>query len=184
MYDMPQPTTALATDKTLLVLNPADPSTTLRAALGHPETANSDLSLLVIFPTAEYEARRRARYEAGVATPYTIEHLEDEAQRIARRVGEEWLGSADRFEARGAVGRPRDCVCAAVKELAVGRVFIPTSQRTIWQRLFGGLDLPTDLGRVLSTEVSIVSVDGTTDLLPDEFDPEPTVEIIDPDSKD
>lgn len=146
----------------LVVLDPAYPEATLRAALAHPDAAGT-VHLLTVFPTAEYEARRRDRAAAGVIAPYTVSHLETEARRLARRAGRRWLGTPGvDFEAFGAVGSTRDRVLAAVAERGYDRVFVAAPQRTIWQRLLGRADLSTAIARVLPTVVTVVPVrDGT-----------------------
>lgn len=168
--DAESPTAEPTADSTLVVLDPDHPGTALRATLEYLDR-HGDLYLLVVFPMAEYEARRRARREAGVTAPYTIDHLEAEARRIAHGVGREWLDPAGaEFEAVGAVGRPRDCVQMAVEERGCTRVFVAAPQRTLWQRLLGVQDLPTTLIRVLPTVVTIVSVDSGVDAPSDPAD--------------
>lgn len=167
------PTTAPAAGRSLVVLDPDSPLTTLRAALQHTEVDNGEVDLLVVFPTAEYETRRRARLESGVTAPYTIDHLEVEAERIARRAGREWLGPMGvEFEPTGAVGRLRDCVRTAVEERGYTSVYVAAPRRTLWRRLLGVEDVSTALAGILPTVVTVVPVDGTLDPVPDRVDVE------------
>lgn len=153
-----------AADRSLVVLDPDIASTTLRATLEHPEVNDGDLHLLVVFPTAEYEARRRARLEANVTAPYTIDHLEAEARRIAQQAGRAWLDPAGvAFEPMGAVGRLRDCVQTAVEDRGPTHVFVASTQRTFWQRLLGVEDRSAMLAEVLPAVVTVVPVDGALD---------------------
>lgn len=56
--------------------------------------------LLLVYPTAEYEARRGARLDADVPGSYTMDQFAEEAGRVAQRVGNEYLGAdAVGFEA-------------------------------------------------------------------------------------
>lgn len=148
-------------DRSLVVLDPNAPSTALRAVLQHPAVSDGDIHLLVVFPTAEYEARRRARVQAGVTAPYTIDHLEAEAQRIAQRTGREWLDPAGiAFEPIGAVGRLRDCVRTAAEDRGYTHVYVPATRRTLRQRLLGVGDNPSTLFGILPTGITVVPVDG------------------------
>ena len=147
--------------RSLVVLDPNAPSTTLRAALQHPAVSEGEVHLLVVFPTAEYEARRRARIQAGVTAPYTIDHLETEAQRIAQRTGREWLAPAGiAFQPIGAVGRLRDCVWTAAEDREYTHVYVPATRRTLRQRLLGVGDNPSALAGTLPTVITVVPVDG------------------------
>lgn len=162
----------------LVVLDADAPSATLRAALQYPGVAEGELTLLVVFPVSEYEARRRARIEAGVTAPYTIDHLEMEARRIAQLAGREWLDPANvEFEAIGAVGRRRDCVRTAVEAQECSRVYLGKSRRTLWQRFLRIEDLSAVLTRTLPATVTVVSVDGVFDSLPNLGDGEPIPDL-------
>lgn len=151
---------ASISDSILVVLNPDDPAATLRAVMRDPATINAKFHLIVVFPTAEYEARRQARIDAGITGPYTIDHLIDEARSIALRVGRTYLDTDDGgFEAMGAVGRTRDRVNEAVQNHDYGRVYAAERPRPAWQRLLGVGRLSTELVRVLPDVVTVVSVD-------------------------
>lgn len=157
---------ASAAGTSLVVLDPNDPSTTLRAVLQHPGVNDGDLALLVVFPTAEYQARRRARLAAGVTAPYTIDHLEMDARRIAHRAGCEWIDPTGvEFEAIGAVGRLQDCVRMVVAARGYTQVYILPPRRTVWQRILGDADSSAALTRVLPTSVTVVSVEGAVDVV-------------------
>lgn len=175
--------TASSVGASLVILDPDAPSATLRAALQHPDVAEGEITLLVVFPTSEYEARRRARIEAGVTAPYTIDHLEMEAQRIGQRAGREWLDPARvEFEAMGAVGRRRDCVRMAVVARGCTRVYVGKSRRTLWQRFLRIEDLSVVLTRTLPATVTVVSVDDVFDPVPNVGDGEPIADLTaDPD---
>lgn len=160
----PLTTKSPAVDRSLVVLDPDAASTTLRATLKHREVVDGALHLLVVFPTAEYDARRRARLEASVTAPYTIDHLEAEARRIAQQAGREWLDPAGvAFEPMGAVGRLRDCVQTAVEDRGSTHVFVAATRRTLRQRLLGVEDRSAMLAKVLPAEVTVVPVAGALD---------------------
>lgn len=151
-------TTESSTDNVLVVLDADDPDATLRAVvpeLDGSDASDAELHLLAVFPTTEYEHRRHARLDAGVSGPYTLEHLAEEARRIARRVGREYL-APDGFEAMGAVGGTCDCIRAAVDEHDYGQVYVADEPRPTWQRILGSEDLSTELTRVLPDVVSVV----------------------------
>lgn len=175
--------TASSAGASLVVLDPDAPSATLRAALQRPDVAEGELTLLVVFSISEYEARRRARIEAGVTAPYTIDHLEMEAQRIAQLAGREWLDPANvEFEAMGAVGRRRDCVRTTVEAQGCTCVYVRRLRRTLWQRFLRVEDLSAVLTRSLPATVTVVSVDGVFDPVPNVVDGEPITDLTtDPD---
>lgn len=150
--------TESTTTSILIVLDPDDPDTTLQAVVQDADANAAEIHVMRVFPTAEYEQRRRDRIDAGVPGPYTIEQLTNEARRIARRVGREYLGP-DGFEAMGAVGRNRDCIRRAVRTHDYDRVYVADHQHSIWQRLLGVADLSTELTRALPDVVSVVSTD-------------------------
>lgn len=156
-----EPTTTDATsDPILVVLDTDDPETTLQAVVEETDAAAAAFHVLMVFPTAEYEERRRARVDAGVPGPYTIEHLTEDARRIAQRVGREYLGpDAEGFEAMGAVGGKRDCIRKAARTHEYRRVYVAEQPHSIWQQLLGAEDLSTELTRALPDVVSVVSVD-------------------------
>lgn len=167
------PSRALSFGASLVVLDPNDPSTTLRAVLQQHDTCEDRLTLLVVFSTAEYEARRRARVEAGVTAPYTIDHLEMDARHIADRAGREWIDPRGfGFEAMGGVGRVQDCIRRATADKAYRHVFVAESPRTVWQRLLRIEGPVAMLTRVLPTSVTTVPVD-------DVFQPIPNVGGVD-----
>lgn len=158
-------TTASDADSILVVLDPDDPATTHRAILHDAVVTGGDLHLLVAFPTAEYEARRRARMAAGVPGPYTIDHLAMEGRRIAQRVGREWLGSdGPNFQVTGTVGKLHDCVRDAVREYGHTRVYVAALQRSLWQRLLGDTDMSPALARVLPDHVTVISINSVPSL--------------------
>ena len=162
----------------LVVLDPHAPSATLRAALQHPDLSHGRLSLLVVFPTAEYEARRRARLEADVTAPYTIEHLEMEARRIALRVGREWIDPTGvEFDSLGAVGRIRDSVRRVLEDREYTHVYVGRSPRTFWQRLRRVEDRSTMLTRVLPKIVTVVPVEYAFDSVSNAGDEEAFVDL-------
>jgi len=143
------------TENVLVVLDADDPDATLRAV--EPELSASDgaLHLLLVFPMAEYAARRRARIDADVPGPYTVEHLSGEARRIARRVGREYLDPGG-FEAMGAVGGRCDCVRSAVDRGDYSRIYVVDPPRKRWHRLLGVEDLSTEIARVLPDAISVI----------------------------
>lgn len=146
-------------DKALVVLDGADPSSTMRAALQHIDPGDGTVHLLLVFPTAEYEARRHDRIAAGLTTPYTIGQLEEQARLVALRTGHEWLGpSGDEFEAIGAVGRLADCIRRVVENKGCTLIYIAPTKRSRWQRLLGG-DEVAAIRRVLPASVRIVPLD-------------------------
>lgn len=160
----PVTATAPADWRSLVVLDPDAPSTTLWAALQHPDVTDGALDLLVVLPTAEYEARRRARFEADVTAPYTIDHLEAEARRIAQRAGREWLDPIGvEFEPLGAVGRLRNSIRATVEDRGDTRVYVAAPERPIWKRVFGFEEFSASLAGVLPTAVTVVPVDAAID---------------------
>lgn len=153
-----------ATGRNLVVLDPVDPAGTLQAALHDSATADGDLDLLLVVPTAEYERRRRDRIDAGVSGPYSIDHLEEEARRIARRAGHEVLDTEDaEFVAMGSVGRPRDRIREAVAEHGYERVYVPPERRSVLERLLGGSDLAAALPRALPDGVTVVTAGVTVE---------------------
>lgn len=134
------------TDRVLVVLTPENPEESLKNALAEPTMVPDSADVILVLPTAEYEARRRARIEAGVDSPYSIDQLAEEARAIAKRVGCEYLGLVGvDFEAIGGVGRTRDLVIDAVRENEYTKVFVSSPRRTIWQRLLGSEETTTDI---------------------------------------
>lgn len=157
--------TESTTEDTLVVLDADDPETTLQAVIQETDPATGTVDLLAVYPTAEYEERRRARIDAGVTAPYTIEHLADEARKIAEEVGREYLGpDAARGEAMGAVGGTRACIRRAVRDADYSQVFVPEEAHAVWQRLLGVESLSTELTRVLPDVVSVRTVEDVTTL--------------------
>lgn len=160
MHSDNSPTTDAADNRILVVLDVDDPERTLQAVVQETDATAAEVHLLMVFPTAEYEERRRARIDADVPGPFTIEHLTQDARRIARRVGREYLGSdAERFEALGVVGNRRRCIQRVVRTHEYSQVYVPEQSHSIWQQLLGVEDLSTELTRVLPDVVSVVSVD-------------------------
>ena len=154
------PPTTPTTNRVLVVLDPDDPETTLRAVVREADPTTTEFHLLLVYPTAEYEARRAARLDAGITGPYAIDQLAEAARYTARRVGHEYLGpDTVGFEALGAVGRTRDCIERAVRDADYGRVYVAEESRSVWQRLLGVERLSTALARVLPDVVSVVGVD-------------------------
>lgn len=154
------PTTDSPTNTILVVLDAADPDPTLQAVIQETDAPATAVDLLAVYSTAEYEERRRARLDAGVPGPYTLDHLAEEARRIAQRVGREYLGpDADEVEAMGAIGATRGCVRRAVRDADYSRVYVADQSHSIWQRLLGIETLSTELARMLPDVVSVVSVD-------------------------
>lgn len=154
------PTAESPTDSVLVVLDAADPDTTLRAVIQEVDVAATTVDLLAVYPTAEYEKRRQDRLEAGVPGPYTLDHLAEEARRIARRVGREYLGAdADDYEAMGAVGDKRACIRRTVQDAAYRRIYVAERSRSLWQRLLGVETISTELARTLPDVVSVVTVE-------------------------
>ena len=169
MHAPPSATAKPTTDGVLVVLDPEDPAATLRGALSHHVATDAYPHLLIVFPAAEYERRRRARVDAGAPGPYDRRHLADEGRRVARRVGREYLGSEGvDFLTTGAVGRPCDRVKAAVERVGHAQVYVPAPRRTLLRRLLGGADLATKLDRSLPDAVTVVPVDGVDEAAGDE----------------
>lgn len=164
--------------RSLFVLDPVVPSTVLRAALRDSRVSDGEIHLLAVFPPAEYQARRRARIDANLTATYTVDSLEEEARRIARQAGREWLGPTGvEFESMGAVGRLRDTVRRAVEDRGCTHVYVVIPRRTLWQRLLGTQDLSTTLARILPTDVIVVSVDDTFDPVLDLPDPSSVADV-------
>lgn len=169
MHANEPPTTESNTDSILVVLDTDDPETPLQTVVQDPDAQATEFHLLTVFPTAEYEERRRERKEAGVPGPYNLEHLTQDARRIARRAGREYL-DPDEFEPMGAVGRKRDCIRRAVREHDYNKVYVAEQSQTIWQRLLGVADLSTELTPVLSDGIPVVSIDDVGGLATDGYD--------------
>lgn len=162
---------ARTTSRVLVVLDPDDPETPLRAIIREADPTTTEFHLLLVYPTAEYEARRGARLDADVPGSYTIDHLAEEARRVAQRVGNEYLGAdAVGFEALGAVGRTRDCVRHAVRDAEYSRVYLVEESRSIWQQFLGTERLSAVLARTLPAVVSVVTVEDVLEASTD--DPE------------
>lgn len=151
-------TTESTTDSILVVLDSDDPETALQTVVQDANAQATEFHLLTVFPTAEYEERRRQRNDAGVPGPYNLEHLTQEARRIARRAGREYL-DPDEFIAMGAVGRKRECIRRAVREHDYNKVYVAEQSQTIWQQLLGVAALSTELTRVVHDDVPVVSID-------------------------
>ncbi|MDX1747051.1 MAG: hypothetical protein R3324_14030 [Halobacteriales archaeon] len=150
-------------ERVLIVLNPGDPVGTVRSVLREVDPSNVGCHLLLVYPTAEYEARRRGRIETGVNAPYTIDHLADEARQTAARVGKDWIdGIGADFEAMGYVGRTRDAVLGAARRYHYDRIYVPRSNPSIWSRILSSDPLPDELGRALPAVVKIISVSVTS----------------------
>ena len=150
-------------DSALVVLDGADPSSTLRAALQHIDLQNGRVHLLLVYPTAEYEARRRERIAAGLTTPYTVGQLEEEARLLALRTGHEWhRSSGGEFEAIGAVGRLTDCVRRVVEDNECTLIYFAPTKRSMWQRILGGDEVGA-LARALPASTSVVQLDTTAE---------------------
>lgn len=164
-------TSDATSDQILVVLNTDDPGTTLRAVVREIDAAAAEFHILLVFPTAEYEERRHARIDAGVPGPYTIDHLTEDARRIAQRVGREYLGpDAEGFEAMGAVGDKHDYIRKATRKHDYSRVYVAEQSHSIWQRLLGVEDLSTKLTRTLPDVVSVVSGDDVVTSTTEESD--------------
>jgi hypothetical protein len=149
-----------STRRVLVVLDPDDPETTLRALIREADPTTTEFHLLLVYPTEEYEARRSARIDAGVPGPYTIDQLAGEARRVAQRVGSEYLGIEEvGFEALGAVGSTSDCVRRAVREANYSRIYLVEEPRPIWQRLLGTERISAVLARTLPTVVSVITAE-------------------------
>lgn len=145
------------TAKVLVVLTPDNPEASLRTALSHPSTATEIVDVILVFPTKEYEQRRRARIAGGISTPYTVDHLAEEAQHIAQRVGCEFLGMVGvDFQAVGGVGRTRDLVVDAVRDHGYTRIYVASPRQTLWERLLGTDDMAASIARVLPAGVAVV----------------------------
>jgi hypothetical protein len=152
---------ATTAGRSLIVLDPDAPAASLRAAFGHLGPKDGAVDLLVVYPMARFEARREELLEAGATAPYAVSDLEAEARRVAWRAGHDWLAPMDvEFEALGAVGEVTDCVRQVVEGGGHTRVYVEVPGRTFWQRLRGVADRATALGDALSTDVTVVPVDG------------------------
>lgn len=150
--------------RSLVVLDPDAPATSLRAAFQHLDASDGALALLVVFPMERFETRREELLEAGATAPYTVADLEAAARQVAWRVGHNWLAPLDvPFEAIGAVGQARDCVQWVAEERDCARVYVEVPRRTLWQRLRGVPDRATALEDALSTDVTVVPVNGTVE---------------------
>lgn len=163
MYPPHPHTTEPSTSHVLVVLDPDDPETTLRAVVREADPVVTAFHLLLVYPTAEYEARRRARHDAGAPGPYTIDHLAEEARRVAERLGRAYLADAAGVEALGAVGGTRDCVRRAARDTECSRVYVAEDSRSIWQRLLGVERLSMELSEMLPDVVSVVSLEEVAD---------------------
>ena len=112
-----------------------------------------------MFPTAEYEERRRARIDAGATAPYMTDQFAEEARHIAQRVGCEFLGIVGvDFEAIGGVDRTEDLVIDAVRDHGYTKVYVASPRRTLWQRLFGTSDLATRIAHAGPPGMTVVAV--------------------------
>lgn len=157
-YNTPTAVTSNS-ERTLVVLNSASPEAILEIVLDARRIPDSEIDLMVVYPTAEYEARRRARLEAGVTTPYTVEHLAEDAQRTADRVGREWIDSDTvQLGAYGGVGRVEDRVNEVVRDRGHSVVYADYRPPTRWQQLFGVVDVSRTLGETLPAETAVRSV--------------------------
>lgn len=160
-----------STDSILVVLDADDPDTTLRAVIKETDVASTTVHLLAVYPTAEYEKRRRDRLEAGVPGPYTLDHLADEARRVARRAGREYLGSDPAaYEAMGAVGDKPDCIRRTAQDADYRRIFVAEHSQSIWQQLLGVESISTEVTRTLPDVVSVVAVNDVLDDRTDNMD--------------
>ncbi|MFB6132707.1 MAG: hypothetical protein ABEJ44_04805 [Halanaeroarchaeum sp.] len=138
------------TQPVLVVLDPENPDGTLENVLRHPDLVDRELHFLLVYPTKEYETRRRARIEVGVTSPYAITHLEDEARRRALHLGYQWLGTKDgTVFAFGRVGPIPDQVRDIVEKYGYDQVYLDPKPRSIWQRVLGRIDEATSLARTL-----------------------------------
>jgi hypothetical protein len=151
----------VAAGRSLVVLDPDHPETSLRAAFEHLDASDGALDLLVVYPMERFEARREELLEAGATAPYAVSDLETEARRVAWRTGHDWLAPLGvEFEAIGAVGRVRDCVRLIADDRGCARVYVESPRRTRWQRLRGVADRATALDGALPGTVTVVSIDG------------------------
>jgi hypothetical protein len=154
------PQTESPTDRILVVLDADDPEPTLQAVVEETDATAAEVDLLAVYPTAEYEARRRARCDADAPGPYTLDQLAEEARRVARRAGREYLGpDPDGLDAMGAVGGRRECVRRAVRESDYSRLYVAERSRSFWQRLVGVETISTELARLLPDVVSVEAVE-------------------------
>lgn len=146
-------------ERTLVVLNSASPEAILDIEPDARSIPDPAVDLMLVYPTAEYESRRRARIEAGVTTPYTVEHLEDEARRTAAGVGRKWLDSEPAsIDAYGGVGRLADRVNDVVRDRGHSIVYTDYTPPTRWQRLFGVSDVSRKLAETLPDDVDIRTI--------------------------
>lgn len=171
------PQTESPTNSVLVVLDADDPEPTLQAVIEETDAATTEIHLLAVYPTAEYEARRHTRCDAGVPGPYTLDQLAEEARRVAQRVGREYLGpDPNGLDAMGAVGGTRECVRRAVHEADYSRVYVAERSRSFWQRLVGVETISTELADLLPDVVSVEAVED----VPAPTDDSETEVIFDP----
>lgn len=151
--------TPLRTHPVLVVLDPEQPNTTLENVFQHADLVDRDLHFLLVYPTKEYEARRRARIEAGITTPFAISHLEAEARQRALHLGHEWHGGTNgTVTAMGRVGRLRDRVGEIVEENGYEEIYLDPTPQSSWQRLRGRIDAASSVVGSLP-EVTFLAVD-------------------------
>lgn len=177
-------------ERTLVVLNSASPEAILDCVVDTRSIPDSAVDLILVYPTAEYESRRRARIDAGVTTPYTIEHLEEDARRTADRMGREWIDSETvSVGAYGGVGRVADRVNEVVRDRGHSVVCADNTMPTRWQQLFGAIDISRKLAEKLpcDTEIRPISTlqpkEGHSFLPVIESEPVPRVGTIPPTEK-
>ncbi|MEF8843113.1 MAG: hypothetical protein V5A62_16060 [Haloarculaceae archaeon] len=78
------PQTESPTNSILVVLDAEDPEPTLQAVVEETDATTVEMDGLAVYPTVEYEVRRRARCDADVPGPYTLDQPPEEARRVAR----------------------------------------------------------------------------------------------------
>lgn len=180
-----QTTATSQLDRTLVVLNSASPEDILEIVLDARSIPDSAVDLMLVYPTAEYESRRRARIEAGVTITYTVEHLEEAARRTAEGVGRKWLDSDTALiGAYGGVGRLADRVNEVVRDGGHSVVYADYIPPTRWQRLFGVGDVSRKLAEKLPDDIEIRSIATLQPMADDPFvpaiedEPVPTVGTV------
>ena len=118
----------------LVVIDPTDTAGhLLQEAAAHARGTGSDLIVLSVMSTADYEARAEALNDLRqLNLYYTYDHAVDASYNVAERLALEALGDSDvEFTAIGYVGRPEDAVLAACDRYDCEHVFVAGHRRAL-----------------------------------------------------
>ncbi|WP_336361226.1 universal stress protein [Haladaptatus sp. ZSTT2] len=120
-------------DTGLVVVEPIDSTRELvREAGALAKGSDGRLILLSILPEEEYDERHEARRQGSdFETTYTLEEAEDEALRLARKIGLEELKPLDvPYETIGVVGQLTKRILATAAERDVDHIFLVGTRRS------------------------------------------------------